>query len=100
MNTKNEQLFFARFLEGQDFPKVKTNLKAGPARSQKFPSVCIQNDSIGTLPTTPALARSMSFADSARLSSPTLAPSHTVEANKDAQHIYIESSSNKSMRES
>lgn len=29
MNTKNEVPFFARYLEGQDFPNIKTNLKAG-----------------------------------------------------------------------
>ena len=33
----NEQPFFARFLEGQDFPEVKTNVKAGSATT-KFPS--------------------------------------------------------------
>jgi len=36
MNTKNEQPFFARFLEGQEFPQVKTNVKAG--NTTKFPS--------------------------------------------------------------
>lgn len=36
MNT-NEQPFFAKYLEGQDFPDVKTNIKAGPT-TQKFPS--------------------------------------------------------------
>lgn len=29
MDTKNEQPFFARFLEGQEFLNVKTNIKAG-----------------------------------------------------------------------
>ena len=40
MDTKNEQPFFARFLEGQDFPEVKTNIKAGtgPRVTQKSPS--------------------------------------------------------------
>jgi hypothetical protein len=37
MNTKNEQPFFAKFLEGQDFPSIKTNIKAGPV-TLKFPS--------------------------------------------------------------
>ena len=36
MDTKNEQPFFARFLEGQDFPNVKSNVKAG--RTLKYPS--------------------------------------------------------------
>lgn len=36
MNTKAEKPFFARYLEGQDFPDTKTNLKAGV--SQKAPS--------------------------------------------------------------
>ncbi len=36
MNTKNEQPFFVRFLEGQEFPSVKTNVKAGA--TLKFPS--------------------------------------------------------------
>lgn len=27
---KKEMPFFARFLEGQDFPQVKTDIKAGP----------------------------------------------------------------------
>jgi hypothetical protein len=36
MNTKNEQPFFVRFLEGEDFPKVKTNVKAGG--TLKYPS--------------------------------------------------------------
>lgn len=39
MNTKNEVPFFARFLEGQDFPSVKTDIKAGiGAVTDKFPS--------------------------------------------------------------
>lgn len=33
----NEQPFFARYLEGQEFPQVKTNIKAGPT-TQKYPS--------------------------------------------------------------
>jgi len=36
MNTKNEQPFFVRFLEGQEFPNVKTNVKAG--ETHKYPS--------------------------------------------------------------
>jgi hypothetical protein len=36
MNTKNEQPFFMRFLEGQEFPQVKTNVKAGA--TTKYPS--------------------------------------------------------------
>jgi hypothetical protein len=39
MSTKNEQPFFARFLEGQEFPRVKTNIKGGPtAVTLKYPS--------------------------------------------------------------
>ena len=39
MNTNNEQPFFARFLEGQEFPQVKTNVKAGrPPVTDKWPS--------------------------------------------------------------
>jgi hypothetical protein len=39
MTTKNEQPFFARFLEGQEFPEVKTNIKAGIGPiTNKFPS--------------------------------------------------------------
>lgn len=30
--------FFARFLEGQDFPQVKTNVKAGSRATTKHPS--------------------------------------------------------------
>lgn len=36
MKNEKETPFFARFLEGQEFPQVKTNLKAG--RTLKFPS--------------------------------------------------------------
>lgn len=36
MKTNNEQPFFARYLEGQEFPDTKTNVKAGI--SQKAPS--------------------------------------------------------------
>ena len=36
-NTENEVPFFARYLEGQEFPQVKTNVKAG-AITTKFPS--------------------------------------------------------------
>lgn len=36
MDTKNEQPFFARFLEGKDFPQVKTEIKAG--MTLKYPS--------------------------------------------------------------
>jgi hypothetical protein len=35
--TENETPFFARYLEGQDFPNTKTSLKAGAATT-KFPS--------------------------------------------------------------
>lgn len=39
MDTKNEQPFFARFLENQEFPRVKTNVKAGIGPvTQKYPS--------------------------------------------------------------
>jgi hypothetical protein len=34
----NEKPFFAQYLEGQDFPRVKTNIKAGPGVTRKFPS--------------------------------------------------------------
>ena len=38
MNTK-EKPFFVRFLEGQDFPSVKTNVKAGIGPvTNKWPS--------------------------------------------------------------
>ena len=36
MNT-NEQPFFVKYLEGQEFPQVRTNIKAGPT-TQKYPS--------------------------------------------------------------
>lgn len=36
MNT-NEQPFFAKYLEGQEFPQVRTSIKAGP-ETQKYPS--------------------------------------------------------------
>lgn len=36
METKDKP-FFARFLEGQDFPQVKTNIKAGRG-TLKYPS--------------------------------------------------------------
>lgn len=38
---KNEVPFFARFLEGQEFPCVKSEIKAGPdppVNTMKFPS--------------------------------------------------------------
>ncbi|HEU4390182.1 MAG TPA: microviridin/marinostatin family tricyclic proteinase inhibitor [Blastocatellia bacterium] len=35
-NTDKRVPFFARYLEGQEFPRVKTDLKAG--RTLKFPS--------------------------------------------------------------
>ena len=39
MKDKNELPFFARFLEGQEFPQVKTNIKAGrPLVTNKYPS--------------------------------------------------------------
>ena len=38
MDTK-EKPFFVRFLEGQDFPRVKTNVKAGAGNvTHKYPS--------------------------------------------------------------
>jgi len=38
-STKNEYPFFARFLEGQNFPEVKTDIKAGAfSATTKFPS--------------------------------------------------------------
>lgn len=39
-NLKPEIPFFARYLEGQDFPQVKSNVKAGPVviPTRKFPS--------------------------------------------------------------
>lgn len=42
MDTKNEVPFFARFLEGQGFPEIKTSIKAGV--SQKFPSDIDETD--------------------------------------------------------
>jgi hypothetical protein len=36
--TDNEIPFFARYLEGQEFPQVKTNVKAGIKASTKYPS--------------------------------------------------------------
>jgi hypothetical protein len=33
----NEKPFFVRFLEGEDFPQIKTGIKAGPV-THKFPS--------------------------------------------------------------
>lgn len=43
MKPDNEQPFFARYLEGQDFPDVKSNVKAGdgplgPIVTHKYPS--------------------------------------------------------------
>lgn len=39
MKTNNEQPFFARYLEGQDFPEVKSNVKAGIGPiTHKYPS--------------------------------------------------------------
>lgn len=38
---KKTSPFFARFLEGQEFPKVKSNVKAGkgkPPHTLKYPS--------------------------------------------------------------
>ena len=35
-NTNEQVPFFARYLEGQEFPRVKTNLRAG--RTLKYPS--------------------------------------------------------------
>lgn len=36
MDTKNEVPFFVRYIEEQDFPEVKTNIKAG--MTLKYPS--------------------------------------------------------------
>jgi len=36
MKKENEVPFFARYLEGQEFPEVKTNIKAGA--TTKYPS--------------------------------------------------------------
>lgn len=47
MDTKNEQPFFARFLEGQEFLSVKTSVKAGlfPVEiSHKYPSDSDEGD--------------------------------------------------------
>jgi len=47
MSTKNELPFFARFLEGQGFPQVKTNIKAGlvpVAVTYKHPSDTDEGD--------------------------------------------------------
>ena len=41
MNTKDTP-FFAAFLEGQDFPQVKTNVKAGA--THKYPSDSDEGD--------------------------------------------------------
>ena len=41
-NTEPEVPFFARYLEGQEFPEVKTDVKAGAATT-KYPS---DNDEI------------------------------------------------------
>lgn len=35
---ENNVPFFARYLEGQNFPEVKTNLKAGIKATTKYPS--------------------------------------------------------------
>ena len=40
--TKKEEPFFSRYLEGQHFPHVKTNIKAGP-ETQKYPSDADEN---------------------------------------------------------
>jgi hypothetical protein len=38
-DNKKEEPFFAKYLEGQDLPKVKTNVKAGrPFVTLKYPS--------------------------------------------------------------
>lgn len=34
----DEKPFFARFLEGSEFPKIKTNIKAGITSTHKYPS--------------------------------------------------------------
>ena len=39
MQKKKEVPFFARFLEGQKFPKVKTDLKAGPGHGPGGPPI-------------------------------------------------------------
>jgi hypothetical protein len=48
MNTKNEQPFFVRFLEGQEFPQVKTNVKAGT--TLKYPSDWDEGDQTHKFP--------------------------------------------------
>jgi hypothetical protein len=35
---KSRSPFFARFLEGQQFPKVKTDVKAGKKLTLRYPS--------------------------------------------------------------
>ena len=35
---KSRSPFFARFLEGQEFPRVKSNVKAGKKQTLKYPS--------------------------------------------------------------
>jgi hypothetical protein len=43
--SKNQQPFFARYLEGQAFPEVKTNVKAGPLTvTHKHPSDSDEGD--------------------------------------------------------
>jgi hypothetical protein len=37
-HSQNDVPFFARYLEGQDFPEVKTNVKAGASATTKYPS--------------------------------------------------------------
>ncbi|HEU4390183.1 MAG TPA: microviridin/marinostatin family tricyclic proteinase inhibitor [Blastocatellia bacterium] len=37
-NTNKSVPFFARYLEGQEFPRVKTDIKAGIIRTLKYPS--------------------------------------------------------------
>lgn len=45
MNTKDDVPFFARFLEGQQFPQVKTNVKAGIGPvTHKYPSDSDEGD--------------------------------------------------------
>lgn len=46
----NEQPFFARYLEGQDFPSVKTNVKAGLGGFPREP-VTLKYPSDGDEPT-------------------------------------------------
>ncbi len=42
--TKSESVvpFFARFLEGEEFPQVKTEIKAGPFGGGPFPPVTMK----------------------------------------------------------